>query len=145
LENAVDTILAHGEKRPQDLIDHLLDREVKDFHRTIDLPSVSRSSDYPNQARTELPRDFLRIPHLLPSNNTIPTPITAVDENLAYKIQYELFMEDTSDNAVFFNLSERSETEHLRRQGDACVSNTNACSSFRQALSGMLSDGSLTF
>jgi hypothetical protein len=133
MENTVDTILANGDKRPQDLIEQLnkaqvgfdldeqlaqeLGREEARLQRATGVPPPALRRDpgsdrprshgtaMPSESRpkVELPHDFLRIPGYPHSDMSSST--VADDEALARALQNELFMNQIRDDPELSHLS----------------------------------------
>jgi len=133
MENVVDTILANGDKRPQDLIEQLnkaqvgfdldeqlaqeLGREEARLQRATGVPPPALRRDpgsdrprsngtaMPSESRpkVELPHDFLRIPGYPHSDMSSST--VADDEALARALQNELFMNQIRDDPELSHLS----------------------------------------
>ena len=132
MENTVDTILAHSDTRPQDLIEQLtkaqagidldeqlareLGREEEDRMNSstvganVTVPPALRrgpapeytSASPPSRPRTQLPPDFLRIPGYAHSD---ASSTLADDEALARALQNELFMKQIRDDPELSHLS----------------------------------------
>jgi hypothetical protein len=130
MENTVDSILSHGDKRPMDLIEQLnraqagfdMDEQLaREMNREEEnrvsrsmgteisptsVPPALRRIPAPDNSqigsRTELPHDFLRIPGY-PHSNVSST--VADDEALAMALQNDLFMKQIRDDPELAHLS----------------------------------------